>query len=293
MARNIRLTIFTPTYNRGYIINQLYESLTQQSVKDFEWIIIDDGSTDDTQDIIKNIVVSNDSFNIIYKKQQNQGKHVAINNGVKIANGELFFIVDSDDILTENAVERILYWRRDLPEGYSGLGLLRADITSKKIFGKTFHGEIRDATSLDRNKYNIIGDKAEIYFTNILKKYPFPVFEGENFLTEAVVWNRIANAGFKMRWINEIIYLGEYLSDGLTSSIDKRLINNFDGYTLYVKELISYPKCDIKNRIKAIGMYAMRGRGKRLSLKEISSKINCTYAQILIPYIFARILRRK
>lgn len=103
------LTIFTPSYNRAYILPKLYESLKRQTDKRFEWVIVDDGSVDDTESLV-NGWINESLININYQKQQNQGKHIAINTGVEMANGELFFIVDSDDQLTLNAVERYLFF---------------------------------------------------------------------------------------------------------------------------------------------------------------------------------------
>ena len=106
---NIKITIFTPTYNRDYIIINLYKSLLIQTLKDFEWLIIDDGSTDNTELLVSSFIKDN-KINIRYIKQQNGGKHRAINKALEEAKGELFFIVDSDDQLVDNAIERILYY---------------------------------------------------------------------------------------------------------------------------------------------------------------------------------------
>ena len=100
------LTIFTPTYNRAYILPNLYESLVNQTSKDFEWVIVDDGSTDETESIVKKWIAES-RICIKYIKQENQGKHIAINTGTEHADGELFFIVDSDDSLKNHAVSTI------------------------------------------------------------------------------------------------------------------------------------------------------------------------------------------
>ena len=102
------ITVFTPTYNRGYIIEKLYNSLVSQNYNEFEWLIVDDGSTDQTQELISNFITKG-FIDIRYFKQENGGKHRAINKGVKLAKGELFFIVDSDDYLSNNALDRVLF----------------------------------------------------------------------------------------------------------------------------------------------------------------------------------------
>ena len=103
----MRITVFTPTYNRGYIIENLYHSLQKQTFQDFEWIVIDDGSTDDTASQFEKYKLEENFFPIIYERVENGGKHRAINLGMKKARGDLFFIVDSDDYLTETALEKI------------------------------------------------------------------------------------------------------------------------------------------------------------------------------------------
>ena len=99
----IIITVFTPTYNRAYMIDKLYDSLCLQTCKDFEWIVVDDGSVDNTEELIQNFIQEN-KIHIVYYKQKNQGKHIAINKGVELAKGELFFIVDSDDILPKDSL---------------------------------------------------------------------------------------------------------------------------------------------------------------------------------------------
>ena len=211
------LTIFTPTFNRAYILPKLYESLKHQTDKRFEWLIVDDGSTDNTEKLISEWISAEQSFNIKYCKTANGGKHRAINLGVTLANGEMFFIVDSDDQLTETAVEKIFLWQKTVNDKSNFAGVAgNRGFTQDKLLGTTFEGEWVDASALELDKFNISGDKAEVYYTDILKQYPFPEIDGENFLTESVVWHRIAHAGYVLRWVNEIIYLCDYIADGLT-----------------------------------------------------------------------------
>lgn len=252
------ITIFTPTYNRAYILPELYNSLENQTCKDFEWIIVDDGSTDDTEKIVKKWIDIN-FLPITYIKTKNGGKQRAINIGVKNAKGDYFWIVDSDDCLVPDSVKIAQKWIDTLPENekFAGVSGVIAD-SKHKMMGDTFEGEFVDATSLERSKYNITGDKSEIFSTQILREFPFPEFENEKFVPEALVWNRIAKAGYKLRWFNEIIYLAEYLPDGYTRNVDKNLITNWKGYSLYVKEIIFSPT-DLKSKILITGAYCFRG----------------------------------
>lgn len=234
------ITVFTPTYNRGNILNKLYCSLIDQTNKNFEWIIVDDGSTDHTEEIVKDWIKDQKDFNIIYFKKENGGKHTAINKGLDLAKGKMFFIVDSDDYLTKDAIEKIINYEKSIDDKknkYAGIAMNKG-YSEEKLVGTTFKGDFIDATSLERKKYNINGDKAEIFYTDILKKNKFPEFNGENFVTEALVWNRIARQGYKLRWFQDIIYICEYREDGLTQKGKSRFKDSPKGLALYIKEYI-------------------------------------------------------
>ena len=226
------ISVLTPTYNRAYTLERLYLSLVGQTSYDFEWIIIDDGSEDYTKELVEKW--TNSLFSIKYFYKKNEGKHTAINVGVEMAKGEYIFIVDSDDYLLPEAIKCIEGWVDTIKndQRFAGVSGLRG-YTEKKEIGERPKREYVDCTNLDRKKYSLRGDKAEVYKKEILIRYPFPVFEGERFLPEDIVWNAIARDGYLLRWYNEIIYIGEYLPDGLTMSgkQEDRRIDNFWGYT--------------------------------------------------------------
>ncbi len=240
----MRFTVFTPTYNRAYIIKNLYNSLKAQTFKDFEWVIVDDGSTDDTELLIESFINEN-KVNINYIKTANGGKHRAINIGVKEAQGELFFIVDSDDYLISNALSKVHEVEMSILESeksdFCGICGLKG-YTSNQMIGSSFDGEFLDITALQRDKYKIVGDKAEIFYTKVIKSYPFPEFVGEKFLTECVVWDKMAFDGFKLRFFNEIIYICDYLEDGLTKNIKATFYNSPKGYGLYIYQSTLFGK---------------------------------------------------
>ena len=252
------LTVFTATYNRAYTLGALYESLLRQSCFDFEWLIVDDGSTDETEKLIKGWQ-DNKKFAVRYYKKENGGKPSAINCGVQLALGEYFWIVDSDDTVVPNGVETCIKWIEGLPkdEKFAGVGGLRANKNGQFI-GTTFKGEYIDATTLERSRYNISGDKSEVFFTSVIKEFPFPSFENEKFVPEALIWNRMAAEGYKIRWFNEIVHITEYLQDGMTRNVDKNLITNWKGYSLYVKELMS-SSVSSKDKMLIGGAYCLRG----------------------------------
>ena len=231
------LTIFTPTYNRGYLLHKLYDSLIQQTSYDFEWIIVDDGSSDNTHKLI-NSFISERIISIQYFKQLNGGKHRAINKGVQLAKGELFFIVDSDDYLHPNAVEEILRYYLQIKGdiAFAGVCGLKYYPSGERI-GGVFPFSVLDCTFTDlRYKYKIKGDMAEVFKTVVLREYPFPEIDREKFCPEALVWNRISKK-YKLRYFNSGIYLCAYLPDGLTAKIAKLRMESPKASMLYYSEL--------------------------------------------------------
>lgn len=278
------LTICTPTYNREYLLHDLYKSLCNQTVNDFEWIIIDDGSTDDTEKTVNKWITVRNDFPIIYIKKENGGKHTALNIGIEEAKGDFFIIVDSDDYLSEDAVEIIHREFEKLPEAkYAGIGFNKI-FENGDIVGKTFSGIYVDASNLERSKYSIEGDKAEVFFTKVIKKYRFPVFENERFLTEALLWNRIANDGYKIRWINKGFYVCRYQENGL--SMNNGDLKSYEGYSLYIKELLTYNQISMIEKIKWLGVYSYLCHQNGISDKETSEKIEIS--KLLV--FFSRIL---
>ena len=250
------ITVFTPTFNRAYIIENLYRSLQYQTTSDFEWLVIDDGSKDNTKELFTNWMKENNQFPIRYYQVENGGKHRAINKATDLANGKLFFIVDSDDTLTNDALESIIHWERSIQDKHNFCGISgNRGKNESDIIGSTFDGHYVDATSLDRTRFEITGDKAEVFYTDILRRYKFDEINGENFITEATVWDRMAFDGYKIRWFNKVIYICDYLEDGLTNNINKIFVKNPVGTAIYIKQQISFYECDIKGRLSYYNLY--------------------------------------
>lgn len=267
------ITIFTPTYNRRQLIDNLYQSLLVQTQKNFEWLVIDDGSTDKTDEYFSELLSKTQAIPIRYIRQENGGKHRAINRGVQIANGELFFIVDSDDALLPNAIEKINQWVESLDNSHKWCGIagLRG-FTENKPIGQHPSTDFVDAKNTERRKYNLLGDKAEVYFTDVLKNYPFPEISGEKFISEEIVWNAIARDGYYLRWFNEIIYICSYLEGGLTKDNSKDELNP-QGRLLWAKgQLEAFPN-SWRDRFLAIGIYRHAVINKE-SVKESAQKLN-------------------
>lgn len=242
----MRFTVFTPTFNRAYCLQKLYDSLLKQTFTDFEWLIIDDGSTDETSELIESFNKNNNPFEIVYKRKENGGKVRAINYGIKYARGELFYIVDSDDYLPENSLEIINNVERSIPadrkKEFCGVCGLKS-YPDNSIVGTTYDwGRYLDITHLERDSRSMDGDKAEAYYTDVLIRYPFPEFDGEKFVMESIVWDRMAYDGYKIRYFNDIVYYCEYLEDGITKNSRNIKRKNPQGMAFLLKQSIEIGK---------------------------------------------------
>lgn len=249
----MRITVFTPTYNRAYIIDNLYRSLQRQTFRDFEWLIVDDGSTDNTEEVISTWQQEGNDFPIRYYKKENGGKCRAINYGVDFAEGELFFNVDSDDYLLDDALEKIDRWELELPKNKKFCGVVGNLGTSPTETPNTPWPEpYRDASLLERYsevcEHPIDGERAWVFYTELQKKYKYPEFEGENFITPAVTWNRMANDGYLVRIYDDIIWVYEYQPDGLTASGNSRFINRPQGHGLWLREKAEFLNYSFKEK---------------------------------------------
>lgn len=275
------ITIFTATYNRHHLISDLYQSLLLQTEKNFEWLVVDDGSTDDTEKYFSRLLAQKQPFSIRYIKQENGGKHRAINRGVNNATGDLFFIVDSDDTLLPNAIEKINQWATTLDNSHKWAGISGLKgCTEHKNVGQRSTTTFVDAKNTERRKYHLEGDKAEVYFTSVLMQYPFPEISGENFISEEIVWNAIARDGYYIRWFNEIIYVCSYLEGGLTkdNSKDER---NPQGRLLWANgQLESFPN-DWRKQFSAIAIYYNAVHKKR-KIKDVAKDLNLPTIYIVI-----------
>lgn len=280
----MRFTVFTPAYNRGNIIEQLYESLCRQTFRDFEWIVVDDGSTDDTEEVMQRLMARENFFPIIYKKQPNGGKHRAWNRGVELASGELFFGCDSDDYLTDDALEIADRIERSIPEAekmcFAGICGLKA-YQDTSVVGKTFeNAEYLDMTHLERIRNNVVGDKSEVIYTAVWKKYPYHEFAGEKFLTEATALNRMAAEGLKMRYFNAVVKIIEYRADGLSASSVTQFMNSPQGYGLYIHQQIEHGLLRGKRKWRAIANYYNQCH-TRLGLKTTAEYLHMNPVEVI------------
>lgn len=237
------LTIFTPTYNRAFCLHKCYESLLKQSCMDFVWLIIDDGSTDDTEKMVMGWLEDN-RIQIQYKWQENQGMHGAHNTAYELIETELNVCIDSDDYLSEHAVERILnFWNKYGSKEVSGIVALDAD-PGGQLIGTKLPEHIKTSTLFDLyDKHGVTGDKKLIYRTDLTKKYPYPLFTNEKYVGLAYKYYRL-DVHYELLLMNEVVCHVKYLPEGSSNNMLNQYLRNPLGFSFYRKELMKLPFVD-------------------------------------------------
>ncbi len=279
-----RLTVLTPTYNRAYTLTKVYESLAKQTKQNFQWLIIDDGSSDGTEELIMSFPKT--GFELEYHKKSNGGKHTALNYSHQFIKGEMVVILDSDDYLTDDAIETIqrdwLKFKNDKRiAGMSYMKILRGGGTAYLSKQPPEDEYISDHIQY-RDNGNITGDQCEVIRSALLKKYPFPVFENEKFMSEGWLWRTVAKR-YKTIYRAKCIYVCEYLEGGLTKcgrglrmSCPQGMLENCR--TFFVSEM------NIKIQIKEMLLYDIYAICSDKSVfKEISKSRRIIGTTLLLP----------
>jgi glycosyltransferase involved in cell wall biosynthesis len=240
MNATCKFSIVTPTYNRAHLLANAYASLEGQTLRDLEWIVVDDGSTDDTREVVQALKAAA-PFSIHYLAQANSGKHVAVNRGVGLAKGFFIGILDSDDCYTEDAMARCWALWQQIPEAKQDefIGLTALDgYRDGRIIGTKFPQDILDSDAIEcRSAYRVEGDKIGFLRAAVLKTFPFPEDIGR-FVPESLIWNRMAQK-YRTRFINEVWELKEYRPDGLTANLDKLRVNSPRAAWMCCQELLA------------------------------------------------------
>ena len=254
-----RVTVFTPTFNRAGVLHRVYDSLEAQTYRDFSWLIVDDGSADNTRQVVEAFRMKA-SFPVDYVYQENQGKHIATNNAVAMTDTELFIIADSDDAFTPNAIQRLVETWDTIPEDekkdYKGVICRCFDSLTKEPIG-TFPEKQFDSNDLDAYfKLKFAFEKWMIFRTDVLKEFPFPgAGEGLKFFPETVTWRAMARK-YKTRFIDDA--LREYFRDqdnALTHAKTPRYRENVHLWANYVNDTMDYFWYEPKVFLKAfVGM---------------------------------------
>ena len=299
MEEGIRVTVFTPTYNRDSYISNLYASLLAQTVKAFEWIIVDQGN-DQTGKLAEEFA-RQASFPVIYHKLAGErGISRAFNKMLTMARGELMLKVDDDDRLTPDAIESVLEMADTLPNrtSYAGVSGLKQYPDGSVIGGEwALSSDFVDCTNLERDRYGLGGDKAEAYFLEVLKEYgPMPTVPGEYFTWEEILWNKIADAGKPIRWFNRRIYIAEYHIGGASDLGDRAMLESFYTFTLVVSERLKYKNVPLAEKIKYVCRYFELVRKKKAPLGRIRPYFSGLELFALAGYIgslFTKYIPRK
>ncbi|PFM61151.1 glycosyltransferase [Bacillus cereus] len=235
-----KLTVFTPTYNRAYCLQGCYESLKQQTCKDFIWLIIDDGSDDYTKELVYSWVSEN-YINIRYYWQPNQGMHGAHNTAYEMIDTELNVCIDSDDSMPSDAVEKIIsFWNENGNDQVSGI--IALDLYKDgKVIGSKLPLNLKRSTLFNLyNKHGVTGDKKLVYRTELTKKYPYPTFKNEKYVGLAYKYYML-DRKYEMLLMNEALCYVEYMPDGSSMNMLNQYRKNPKGFAFYRKELMKLP----------------------------------------------------
>lgn len=236
------LTVFTPAYNRAHTLPRTYESLCSQNCKDFIWLVVDDGSQDNTAQLVRQWQEKDNGFEIRYVYKENGGMHTAHNTAYEHIDTELNTCIDSDDKLAPGAVEKILRkWAQVKDQGYAGLIGLDADFDDN-VIGKGFSEGLTETTLSGYYAAGGSGDKKLVYKTDIINRYPpYPVFEGEKYVALAYKY-RLIDQTYKMAVLDEILCNVEYQPDGSSSTMWKQYLKNPKGFAFWRKVCMQYPE---------------------------------------------------
>ena len=288
------LTIITTTYNRAYCIHQVYDSLKRQGCKDFLWLVIDDGSTDGTNQIIDKFI-SEKLIEIEYIWHPNKGMHGARNLAYKNVKTELNVIIDSDDWLADGAVTTIIdFWEKNKNENIAGIVALNEDLNGNLIGKRLPNIQSSTLTELS-DKYNFKGDKKLIYRTDLIRLNPYPEFEGEKYFPASYKF-RILDLDYKMLLMNEVVCIVDYSENSATLGRVKQYISCSKGFSFYRNEMIR-----ISNNPKFIARQSVHYIATSLFSKDkdfIKKSSKKLYTIALIPlgvlfYFYLKNTKRK
>lgn len=277
------LTIFTPTFNREHTLPKLYESLKNQTSKDFEWVIVDDGSTDGSENLINEYIQEN-KLKIRYCKQKNQGKHIAYNTGLDFVNTPFVVTVDSDDYLIENAVSVIKKLSQKIVNKSDFAGFTFIRFSDAVDFDKEKYGK-KEWIELNAYQWEHKGEMSFVFKSEIAKKFLFPVFEEEKFCQEAVVILRILQKN-KVLFTDHVLAKGDYLEDGLSQNLYKRLLANPRYAMVSFSEKLKFSKSKSEKAELAKSYWDIARKSKpKISFWTMVS-------QIPIYYTFGELIRK-
>lgn len=263
------LTVFTPTYNRAYILQQLYDSLCRQSSNDFVWLIVDDGSSDNTEELVKQWAAEA-KIKIIYKAKQNGGKMRAHNYGASLCTTPLFVCIDSDDYVCDNFVESVKTYkdRLEADKRLAGIIAYRGFPTEDKGFVPKSMFPFHGTSTLSKLYQNgFVGDTTLVFKTEVIKQYPFLEIEGEKFSTEAYAYDQIEQ-DYQFLLAEEVWTLCTYMPDGYTQGEKTLYIKNPMGWAMFFNQRAKFTHTYLSKKKIAYGVLYMIF-ARRAGIKEI------------------------
>lgn len=279
-----KLTVFTPTYNRAYTLGKCYESLKRQTRKEFIWLIIDDGSTDNTKDLVERWI-NEDAISIRYFYQANQGMHGAHNTAYELIDTELNLCIDSDDYMTDDAVEKIIkFWNENTSDKLAGIAALNA-FDNGKVIGTKLPDYLKSSSLFDLyHKYGVKGDKKLIYRTELTKQYPYPIYEGEKYVGLDYKYKKI-DLSHELLLLNEVVCKVEYMEDGSSKNMLVQYRKNPKGFSFYRIENMKNPRGSLMYKFKECVHYVSSSLmcKNRCFLKETPYKVLTIFA--IVPGI--------
>lgn len=236
------LTVFTPAYNRAHTLGRTYASLCAQTCKDFIWLIVDDGSQDETAALVQSWLQRDNGFSIEYIRKENGGMHTAHNVAYENIRTELNTCIDSDDRMPPDAVELILdKWEKVRNQGYAGLIALDADFDGN-VIGKGFPEGMQETTLSGYYAGGGSGDKKLVYRTDVINSVPaYPVFEGEKYVALAYKY-RMIDQQYNLAVLNRVICEVEYQPDGHSTGMWKEYLRSPRGFAAWRRVCMQYPE---------------------------------------------------
>ena len=237
------ITVFTPLYNRLNTLCRTYDSLRKQTCFDFEWLIIDDGSTDDPYDTIRQWIKEEENFAIRYIHKENGGMHTAHNVAYENIHTELNVCIDSDDYMPKNAIQLIVdCWESCKDSGFAGIIALDFADATKRVIGKELPSNKDSITLSGYYENGGLGDKKLIYRTDIIRETPpYPVFDGEKYVSLAYKYHLI-DEKYELKILNECVCIVDYQLDGSTNNMYRQYLNNPRGFAFWRKEQMRHNK---------------------------------------------------
>ncbi len=286
----MRLTVFTPTYNRKELLARAYKSLCRQTVKDFEWLIVDDGSDDHTDDTVKGWI-DEGRIRIRYRYRENGGKMRAHNTGVSLCETELFMCLDSDDYLVDTAVEEMLAKYDEAVRTYSGdkkIGgvVAHKGCTDEKLLGNDEFPPVKTSTLYDLYLNGFSGETTLMYETQVLRAFPFPEIEGEKYVPEDYIYDKIDSVCV-LAVLPRIITVCELVASGYTDSVKRLKRENVNAFYLYYEQRAFITPGGIR-KLKYLGRYVIYAKrsGRKIfdgsRLKTADILLGCLYAGCLL-----------